>query len=92
MLVRHTGKFVPPGGAFAGRSQFHFMEIPLFLKLRLGLANVSVNAFAGPDLTWLSDVTGRFSADREASPNDFNTFPLNSLRKVLGKNRELFGR
>jgi hypothetical protein len=76
MFVSHTVEFDPAGGAFAGRGEFHFLEVPLFLKARLGLAGIAVNAFAGPNLTMLYDVTGRFSADHELTSADFQPVSL----------------
>jgi hypothetical protein len=75
MIISHEAEFDP--GAFTGRGQFHFVEIPLFLKLRLGLAGLAVNAFAGPNLTLLYDVMGNFSsADQALSTDDFQTVSL----------------
>jgi hypothetical protein len=71
MLVRHSDQFDPPGGAYAGRAQLHTLEMPLFLKLRMGLANMAVNAFAGPNLTMMYDVNGRVASNRQLINNDF---------------------
>jgi hypothetical protein len=73
MLVKHAVEFTSASDGFKGRGQFQFLEVPLFLKLRLGLAGIGVDAFAGPDLLFLTDVSGHFSADHELTTSDFRS-------------------